>query len=241
MKLAIIHEDEHYIAFNKPSELLSIPDRFDADALNLDKIALNKYPGILPVHRLDKDTSGIIIYAKDEESHKYLSQLFENRGVEKYYLALVNGRLLKAEGTIKEPIAENMARRGSMLVHKRGKQAHTDYTVVQEWAQYSLVRLQLHTGRTHQIRVHMQYIGHPVVGDKLYGNGKGILLSQIKKKYKNTDPLGEEKPILGRLALHAAALRFPHSDGSMISIEAPLPKDMHAAVQQLEKWSKLDS
>lgn len=240
MKLDIIYEDDGLIAFNKPSGLLSIPDRFNAEIPNLYRMAKTRHDGIIPVHRLDKDTSGVIIYAKEEASHKHLSQLFEEREVEKYYVALVNGRLIKAQGSIIQPIAENMARRGSMIVHKRGKAAHTDYEVLKEWAQYSLLQLQIHTGRTHQIRVHLQYLGHPVVADKLYGNGKGVYISALKKKFKNNDPLGEERPILDRLALHSNILKFKDIDGVERIIEAPLPKDMSATVQQLDKWSGKD-
>jgi 23S rRNA pseudouridine1911/1915/1917 synthase len=238
MKLSVIHEDNNIIAFNKPSGLLSIPDRFNAEIPNLYRMAQTKYEHIIPIHRLDKDTSGVIIYAKNEAAHKYMSQLFEDRAVEKYYLALVNGRLIKAKGNIIQPIAENTTKRGTMLIHKRGKEAHTDYEVKQEWAQYSLLQLQIHTGRTHQIRVHLQYLGHPVVADPIYGNGNGIYISQLKKNFKNNDPLGEERPILNRLALHSSMLNFVAIDGKPMSIVAPLPKDMSAAVQQLDKWSK---
>ncbi len=152
-------------------------------------------------------------------------------------MALVNGRLIKHKGSIIQPIAENMAKRGSMIVHKRGKAAHTDYELVKEWAQYSLLKLQIHTGRTHQIRVHLQYLGHPVVADLYYGNGKGIYISSLKKNFKNNDPLGEERPILNRLALHSSILKFKGIDGAEMTIEAPLPKDISATIQQLDKWS----
>ncbi|MNS69031.1 Ribosomal large subunit pseudouridine synthase D [compost metagenome] len=237
MKLEIIYEDDQLIAFNKPSGLLSIPDRFNAEIPNLYRLAKARFETIIPVHRLDKDTSGIICFAKNEESHKYLSQLFESRNVEKYYTALVNGRMITPSGSIEMPISENMAKRGTMIVHKRGKQAHTDYETIKEWQGYTLLRIRIHTGRTHQIRVHMQYIGHPVVADPIYSNGKGLYISSLKKNFKNADPLGEEKPILSRLALHASQLRFEGMDGKPVSIEAPLPKDLSASVKQLDKWS----
>lgn len=237
MKLEIIYEDENLIAFNKPSGLLSIPDRFNAEIPNLYRMAQARNENIIPVHRLDRDTSGVIVYAKNEASHKYLSQLFEGREIEKYYTALVNGRLIKHSGSIIQPIAENMAKRGTMLIHKRGKAAHTDYELIREWAQYSLVKLQIHTGRTHQIRVHLQYLGHPVVADPVYGNGKGLYISALKKNFKNNDPLGEERPILNRLALHSSTLKFKGMDDKEIVIDAPFPKDISAAIQQLDKWS----
>ena len=237
MKLETIYEDDNLIAFNKPSGLLSIPDRFKAEIPNLYRMAQAKYEGIIPVHRLDKDTSGVIIYAKNEVSHKYLSQLFEDREVEKFYCALVNGRLINQSGSIIQPIAENTVRKGTMVVNKRGKAAHTDYKVLKEWSQYSFLELQIHTGRTHQIRVHLQYLGHPVVADPVYSNGKPIFISELKKTFNNSDPLGEERPILGRMALHSSTLRFKDQNGQEMKIEAPLPKDMEATIKQLEKWA----
>ncbi|RQO29693.1 RNA pseudouridine synthase [Taibaiella sp. KBW10] len=237
MKLEIIYEDDNIIAYNKPTGLLSIPDRFNAEIPNLYRLAKAKYETIIPVHRLDRDTSGIICFAKNEERHKYLSLLFQGREIEKYYIALVNGRLIKPSGSIELAITENMAKRGTMMVHKRGKPAHTDYATLQEWNGYTLLRLQIHTGRTHQIRVHLQHLGHPVVADPIYSNGKGLYVSSLKKNFKNSDELGEEKAILNRLALHAAQLKFVDMEGKEVNIEAPLPKDMNAAIKQLNKWS----
>lgn len=238
MKLEKIYEDDHMVAFNKPSGLLSIPDRFNADIPNLFKLAAQMYEQIFVVHRLDKDTSGIICFAKTEAAHKHLSQAFENREVEKFYMSIVAGRMQQEKGSIIAPIAENPSIKGQMVVYRKGKYSHTDFETLKVWKSYSLVKLQIHTGRTHQIRVHMKHLGCPVVADPIYFDGKAIFLSNIKKGFKLADKegLGEERPLLSRLALHAAELRLKDINGNPLVIEAPLPKDMSATVKQLDKW-----
>jgi 23S rRNA pseudouridine955/2504/2580 synthase/23S rRNA pseudouridine1911/1915/1917 synthase len=123
-----------------------------------------------------------------------------------------------------------------MIIHKRGKASVTDYEVLEEFGKYSFVRFQIHTGRTHQIRVHMQYLGHPLVCDDLYGDPTPILLSTLKKKFKLSKNELEERPIMSRLALHAAALHFKDATGEKLQLEAEMPKDMRALLQQLRKW-----
>jgi len=238
VKLEIIYESENIIAFNKPSGLRSIPDRFNAELPNLHHLAEARYGRLFIVHRLDKDTSGVICFARNEEAHRYLSLLFQGREVEKFYMALVNGRPMQAKGSITEPIAEHPVKKGRMIVFKKGKPSHTDYEVIKSWSGYSLLRLQIHTGRTHQIRVHLEHLGTPVVGDPLYGNGQPLFLSSIKKKFRLSDAEEAERPLLGRLALHAQQIIFRDPGGNTISIEAPLPKDMEASVKQLDKWSQ---
>lgn len=114
----------------------------------------------------------------------------------------------------------------------------TDYKVLSDFGIYTLLQFRIHTGRTHQIRVHMKNIGHPIVCDPLYGDGKPVLVSSLKSKFKLSKSEEEERPILGRLALHAFQLSFEDIDGKTIHLEAPLPKDMRATLQQLEKRKK---
>lgn len=230
----ILLENDHFVVLNKPSGLLSIPDR-EGKEFSLKQMLQEKYGQIFTVHRLDRDTSGIIVFARDEETHKFLSQAFEERTVEKYYQGIVNGVPPIKKKTINEPIAENMTRRGVMLIHQRGKQSITDYEVLEEFGKFSLVQFRIHTGRTHQIRVHMQHEGHPIVVDELYGDPKPILVSSFKRNYNLSKSAEEEKPILGRLGLHAARLQFTDAQGVSYNIEAPLPKDMRALLQQLRK------
>lgn len=235
MKIETLFENDHIIAFNKPSGLLSIPDRFDAEKPCLQKIVEQKYGKLFTVHRLDRDTSGVICFAKNENTHRYLSQLFQNRKVEKYYQAIVHGKPKTDTGLIKSHLAEHPGKRGQMMVVKKGKPAHTEYTILQTWNQFSLLSIQIFTGRTHQIRVHMQHIGNPVICDPLYGSETEIKLSAIKKGYKLSKIELEERPVISRLALHAASLKFTAEDGENIQIEAPLPKDMTAFIKQLSK------
>jgi len=236
MKLSewIINEDENLIALNKPSGLLSIPDREGKD-ISLKKMLIEKYGNIFTVHRLDKGTSGLIVFAKNEETHKHLSQQFETRQTEKIYLGLVLGSLAEKKGTIDAPIVEHPAKKGLMTVYKNGKESLTDFEVLEDLKIFSWVQFQIHTGRTHQIRVHAKHIGHPVVCDELYGDGKPILLSSLKHKFKLSKNELEERPILNRLALHALSLQFINVNDEKIKLEAPLPKDLRALLQQLRK------
>jgi len=230
----IIFENDSFIAINKPAGLLSIPDR-EQTQTSLKDILLAKYGTIFTVHRLDKDTSGIILFAKNEAAHKYFSGLFEERKIEKYYLGLLHGYPSPKKGTIDAPISEHSLQKGLMVVHRRGKPSVTDYEVIEEHKSFSLVQFQLHTGRTHQIRVHCKNIGHPLACDELYGDGKPILLSSIKRKYKLSKHDEEERPMLNRLALHSYRLRFTDADGKIIDLVAELPKDIRALLQQLKK------
>jgi 23S rRNA pseudouridine955/2504/2580 synthase/23S rRNA pseudouridine1911/1915/1917 synthase len=236
MKFEIVYEDDDIVAYNKPSGLLSIPDRYNAEIPCLYHMAAKDYPQLFVVHRLDKDTSGLITFAKNEESHKYMSQLFESRDVEKYYLTIVNGRPFKEKGSIVAPIAEHPTHKGRMSIQKKGRFAHTDYEIEKTWNQFSLLRLRIHTGRTHQIRVHMQHLGNPIVCDPFYGSGGTLLLSSIKKKFKLAENAEEERPLLSRLALHASQLKFTNSKGEKQEINAPLPKDLAVTIKQLDKW-----
>jgi len=238
MKLDIIYEDNDLVIVNKPAGMLVIPDRFDSEQPSLNKLLQARYGNIFVVHRLDRDTSGVICFARNEPAHKYLSMLFQEREVDKFYAGIVTGIVSPEEGRIESPIAEHPAIKGKMIVAKKGKDSVTDYKVVEQWPLYALVQFQLHTGRTHQIRVHMQSIGHPLVCDELYGDGKPFLLSSVKRKYKLGDKEENERPLLSRLALHAYRLVFVKEDGTEINAEAPLPKDMAATVNQLNKWAK---
>ena len=257
----IIFENYDFIAINKPSGLLSIPDR-EGKETSLKKILQEKYArpparagtdgddprlndsvgqavgrgSIFTVHRLDRDTSGLIVFAKNEAMHKLLSKQFEQRQTEKIYAGLVLGSPANKKGSVDGPIAEHSVKRGMMIIHQRGKEAHTDYEVIESFGIYSWMQFQIHTGRTHQIRLHMKDIGHPVVCDELYGDGKPVLLSAIKSKFKLSKNELEERPIMNRLALHAFRLQFHDANGNLIKLEAPVPKDMMATIQQLRKW-----
>jgi 23S rRNA pseudouridine955/2504/2580 synthase/23S rRNA pseudouridine1911/1915/1917 synthase len=236
MKVAdfIIKETDDWVALSKPSGLLSIPDR-EGNEISLKALLKKKYGDIFTVHRIDKDTSGLIIFAKNEESHKNLSHQFQERETVKIYVGLVSGSLPDKKGSICHPIAGHPAQNGTMIIHRKGKEALTDYEVLEEFGIFSWVQFRIHTGRTHQIRVHMKDIGHPIVCDSLYGDGKPVLVSSLKKKFNLSKKEDEERPILSRLALHSYQLTFTDSNHKKIQLEAPLPKDIRATLQQLGK------
>jgi len=230
----ILFENEALIVLNKPAGLLSVPDRKQSSP-SLKDLLIARYGQIFTVHRLDRETSGVIVFAKNAETHRWLSGIFEKREVKKIYSGLVTGALINASGLIEEPIAEHPAKNGSMMIHRKGKPAVTGFEVLEDFGRYSLVKFDLFTGRTHQIRVHMKHIGHPIVCDDLYGDGKPILVSSLKKKYKLSKSEDEERPILARLGLHASILSFTDEDGTAFHFEAEMPKDMRALLSQLGK------
>lgn len=237
-KVEIIAETDHWIALSKPGGMLSIPDREQSEPSLKDWLN-EKYGKVWIVHRLDKFTSGLILFAKDEHTHKFLSKQFEERTVEKKYLGLVQGIPANKEGHIDVPIMEHPSKNATYITHQKGKPSQTDYKVLHEYGLYSWLEFQIHTGRTHQIRVHMKHIGHPIVCDDVYGTADPILLSSIKrKKFKLSKADEEERPLLNRLALHAWKLSFTDVDGTAKHLEAPLSKDLKALLQQFEKWVK---
>jgi 23S rRNA pseudouridine1911/1915/1917 synthase len=199
-------------------------------------------PGI--VHRLDKDTSGLIVVAKNDRTHAALAELFSSRQIKKTYIALVQGAVERARGTINSNVGRDPQRRTRMTTKPLGdaRAAVSHYEVVRRLAnhfgKFTLVRVRIETGRTHQIRVHMASIGHPVVGDSLYG-GSGHLTDQVasqaatsKAARRKAEP---ERLRLGRNFLHAAQLEFPHPrTGKLLQLEAPLPVELEEFLTRLE-------
>ncbi len=232
--LNIIFENEDFVAIDKPSGLLTIPDRAQTEK-SLKEMLAEKYGNIYTVHRLDKDTSGLVLFAKNVTTHQFLSQLFEERKIEKYYLGIVIGMPTDASGKIDAPIAEHPINKGMMTIHRNGKPSLTSYEVLDSNKHFSMLSFQLHTGRTHQIRVHCKNIGHPLACDDLYGDGKPILLSSIKKKFKLSKNDEEERPMISRLALHSYKLIFKNNKGERIEITAEAPKQFRALMAQLKK------
>lgn len=233
--VAVILENDDFIALNKPPGMLTIPDRHDEMQQSLYKILTLHFGKIFIVHRLDRETSGLILFAKNETSHKYLSQLFEKRNIKKKYLAIVKGSFTNKEGSINEPLIEHPYHKGEMTIGKKGKPSLTEYKVLEDYGIYSLAECHIQSGRTHQIRVHMKFAGHPLACDPIYGDGKPVLLSSFKKKFKLAKNEEEERPLLNRVALHSYQLLFKDAQLNEHFLEAPLPKDMKAVLQQLKK------
>lgn len=238
MRPEIVYQDEDYLIVNKPAGITVIPDRSEEQpALNrlLEQSLKQK---IWVVHRIDRQTSGAVCFAKNEAAHRHLSGLFQSHAVEKIYQGLVSGRPAMASGTITGPIAEHPSIKGKMIVAAKGKPSVTEYRMIKQWPLYALLEFRIHTGRTHQIRVHMQSAGHPILCDELYSTHGPFFLSAIKKKYRLGKEEMQETPLLSRLALHAHILRFRDRHGKEVFSEVPLPKDMAACVKQLDKWSR---
>jgi 23S rRNA pseudouridine955/2504/2580 synthase/23S rRNA pseudouridine1911/1915/1917 synthase len=234
MKLPeILFENDDFIALNKPAGLLSVPDRTQS-APSLKDLLIEKYGNIFVVHRLDRETSGVIVFAKTVETHQWLSMVFQERQVEKIYYGIVWGVPSSSSGIVELAMMEHPGKNGTMVVHRKGKPASTGYEVIEDFGRYSLIKFNLFTGRTHQIRVHMKETGHPILCDSLYGDGKPFFVSSLKKNY-NHSGFDEEKPILGRLALHAAKLSFADQHGKLFNLEAEMPKDLRALLSQMRK------
>lgn len=239
IKPSIIFEDDQIIVVNKPADFLSIPDRFVANKPNLVSFLKNKREDVFTVHRLDKETSGVIIFAKTSEAHRNLSLQFEERSVDKIYWALVDGNVHKEEGKIDKPIANNMRDSGKMVIAKRGKPSLTLYKVIERFKHHTLIEANIKTGRTHQVRIHFESIGYPLSVDELYGRKKEFFLSEIKLKKYRRGKEKEERPLMSRSTLHARQLTFKHpATEEVMTFEAGLPKDFKAVLNQLRKWAK---
>jgi len=235
----ILYEDKAVIVAEKPPGMLSIPDRFDPLKDNLLGRLKQSHGQIFVVHRLDRETSGLICFARTEEAHRNLSIQFTERLVDKFYLALVDGRPLPPSGTIDKPIGPHPSVAGKMASSPLGKPALTLYRVLDTYRNFSLVEANIKTGRTHQIRVHFSSIGHPLAVDPLYGKREFLLLSEIKLRNFHLGKYAEEKPLVQRLTLHAWRLGFSHPvSGERVEVESPLPKDFKALLHQLDKWGR---
>lgn len=237
-KLEILFEDEDLLLVNKPSGVLSIPDRYGAGHLNLLHLLENKYGKVYTVHRLDRETSGIICFARNETAHRIMSMQFQKREVEKYYLTLLDGQLVDKEGIIDKPIAPHPSIASKMHISAKGKSAITHFKLIELFKHFSLVEANIKTGRTHQIRVHFEALGYPLAIDKVYGRRSEFYVSQIKRKYRRGKDK-EERPLMTRSILHAHRLVIKHpTSGETHSFEAPLHKDFNAVLKQLRKWDK---
>jgi 23S rRNA pseudouridine1911/1915/1917 synthase len=234
LKIDILHEHTDFIAVNKPSGMLSIPDRFNKEKANVQSLLKLQYSNVFTVHRLDRETSGIMIFALNAESHKYFSDLFLNHTITKIYHAVVEGVPFPEVGIIERNIAKDPATGGKMKIHIDGKYAKTGYKVLASYKKFSLVEAQIFTGRTHQVRVHLKHIGHPLVADGLYGLRESLFIKDIKPNYRpgkfEVDPI----PIITRTALHSRRVEFDYK-GITLKIEAPYPKDMKACLNQMQK------
>jgi len=229
--LRVLYEDQHLVAIDKPAGMVvhagagvhsgtlvnALLGRFES----LSALGGDLRPGI--VHRLDRFTSGVILVAKNDAAHRALAALFAGRRVEKTYLALVHGEVQADRGRIEKPIARDPRHRTRMTARLgRGRAAWTEYHVLRRLTGFTFLEVRIGTGRTHQIRVHLSSIGHPVAGDRLYG-------APAKDSAK-----GEGLPARERFFLHAHRIRFEHPfTGEPVEIESPLPEDLRVWMEQL--------
>lgn len=224
----IIYEDENIIVVNKPKglvvysgvgkESISVVSILK-DELNikLSNMAGDERPGI--VHRIDKDTSGIMVLAKNNETHEYLKEEFKERRVYKEYISLVRGNIQETKGKIDIPISRSLKDYKKMQAHKDGREAITYFEVLERFDKYTLVKVNIVTGRTHQIRVHFSQIGYPIVGDQKYSNGKNDfnLNSQL---------------------LHASVLKFKNFDGKELEFKAEIPEEFENILKRIGKRNR---
>jgi 23S rRNA pseudouridine1911/1915/1917 synthase len=229
LPLDILYEDEHLLVLNKPAGMVVHPaaghrEHTLVNALlhhcggQLSGIGGVARPGI--VHRLDKETSGCLVAAKNDAAHLYLCAQFAGRDVGKIYQAIACGRMPRLSGRIDAPIARDPVNRQRMAVgDRKGREARSSYRVLERWAEATSVEVEIQTGRTHQIRVHLRHLGFPVAGDQVYGRRATTRLAQ-STGYIAPRPL-----------LHARRLTFAHpQDGRQMAFEAPLPEDFKAAL-----------
>lgn len=224
--LDIIYEDNDILVVNKQKGLVVHPGNGNPDGTLVNAI-MNKCkdslsgiggeirPGI--VHRIDKDTSGLLIIAKNDKAHINMSEQIKNHEVKKTYIALVRGKTKENQATIDMPIARSNKDRTKMAVSKDGKNAITHFEVIERFTNYTLLKVNIETGRTHQIRVHLSQIGYPIVGDYVYSNGK--------------NPFGVEGQML-----HSSKLEFKHPiTGKEMELEAPLPEYFEEVLEKIRK------
>jgi len=228
----VIFENERFIAVDKASGVSVGGDRWDESKERLDRLLERdlKLPKIYTVHRIDKETSGLVVFARDRETHRELSLAFEQRNVSKRYVAIVHGRPAWKETSCDLALVPNGNKKHMTIIDKyRGKESLTRFICLFSAGNYSVLEALPETGRIHQIRVHAAALGHPVVCDGLYGKENPVKLSSFKRGWRG-DP-HEEKPLLSRLGLHAQSLTL--SDGQTLT--APPAKDMASLIKQMEK------
>jgi len=238
----VLYEDADLIAVNKRPGILVHPARGNPHGTLVNAVAHHAEslssggdwwrPGV--VHRLDRDTSGVIVFAKNDEVHHRLARQWERRTVRKEYLAVVEGTPALDADVIDEPVGRHhrVRERYTVKADGTGRRAVSQYEVIEQFDGFSAVRVRIHTGRTHQIRVHMAHIGHRVVADRQYGSRSQMTLQDVARGQAERDDV-----LIARQALHAARLGLEHPrTGEPLTLEAPLPEDMGRLLEALRTW-----
>lgn len=229
--LDIIYEDDDIIVVNKPSGMVVHPAPGNESGTLVNALlyhcrdSLSGINGVIRpgiVHRIDKDTSGLLVVAKTDEAHIFLSSLLKGHGIKRTYHAILTGHLKSTQGTVNAPIARHPVDRKKMAIVTGGREAITHYEVLREYPSFTYAKMNLETGRTHQIRVHMSHIGHPIIGDTVYGGGK----TQFERAHAR---------LLDGQCLHAKELSFPHPrTGEIMRFECDLPDNFTTLLSILE-------
>lgn len=249
-EIPVLFEDEHLLALDKPAGLLISPDRYDPQRPSLMKllhagIAAGKpwarernLDYLSNAHRMDFETSGVILLAKTKPVLVQLADLFGSEKPLKKYVALVQGVPAGPEFEVDAKLAPHPVKPGLMRVDpKHGKKSKTKFFVLEKFMDWALLRCEPLTDRTHQIRIHLRHAGFPIVGDELYG-GRKLWLSRLKPNYR-LKPGHEERPLIPRVALHAEELELPHPiTKETVKITSPRPKDLTVAVKYLRQFAK---
>jgi RluA family pseudouridine synthase len=211
--ISILFEDADIVAVDKPEALAAIPERRPQGDSLLESLQAQREEKLFIVHRIDKDTSGVIVFARNAQAHRFLNQQFEARQVEKTYLALVHGVVGEDAGTIDQPLRQYGSGRVAVDA-ERGKPSVTHFRIIERFGSHTLIEAHPGTGRRHQIRVHLYHLGHAIVGDPLYGE----------------PALQRDFP---RLMLHAQRLTLQLPSGADLTVEAPIPESFRASLEEI--------
>lgn len=231
----LLYEDPHFLVINKPSLISILHDDSEGEPEFLHKKLITSYPGLKVCHRLDKETSGVIVFAKNDTSFKHLSAQFEHREVEKIYHAIVSGLRDFDNFSADFPLSVT-SRNHAKIDILNGKESVTVFNTLKKFSKCQLVECKPKTGRMHQIRAHLAYLNSSILGDVDYG-GSSLTLSDFKRNYKFKKE-EEPKPLIKRTALHSFSIRFKSLDAKSLFFSAPYPKDFSACLKILMRWGK---
>ena len=228
----LLFQDEHLLVLNKAPGIATIPERGKDESLKT--LSQKEFGRNWTVHRIDKDTSGVVLFAMNAKAHQDLSEQFRTRETAKRYLAIVEGEMPDDEMVVDIPLATDPGKAGRIRPSANGKEALTRLKAEERFRGYTLVEAVPETGRQHQIRVHCSAVGLPLLVDPLYGNQTEFMLSAIKRKFR--DYGRPERPLIDRLTLHAESLTVRHpATGERVTFSAEIPKDLRAVLTQLRK------